>query len=166
MLGFKKEVQKGGNHSWAPAVFRVSTPAPPLHPAQLRSHRAHFLGFPHVSLWRKSFVGKKMKPTQKLEDFPSGSDGKESAYDAGDLGSIPGSGRSPGEGNDNLLQYLPGEGAGGERSVRRGKRFGRQKCSMSGLWWLFHGCVVSIWWNSWKSIYNFEMKSLCFKAIT
>ena len=32
-------------------------------------------------------------------------DGKASAYNAGDLGSIPGSGRSPGEGNGNLLQY-------------------------------------------------------------
>ena len=31
--------------------------------------------------------------------FPSRSDGKESAYNAGDLGSIPGLGRSPGEGN-------------------------------------------------------------------
>ena len=31
--------------------------------------------------------------------------GKASAYNAGDLGSIPGSGRSPGEGNGNLLQY-------------------------------------------------------------
>ena len=31
--------------------------------------------------------------------------GKESAPNAGDLGSIPGSGRSPGEGNDNPLQY-------------------------------------------------------------
>ena len=40
-----------------------------------------------------------------LEDFPSGSDGKASAYNAGDLGSIPGSGRSPGEGNGNQLQY-------------------------------------------------------------
>ena len=37
--------------------------------------------------------------------FPGGSDGKVSAYNAGDPGSIPGSGRSPGEGNDNLLQY-------------------------------------------------------------
>ena len=34
-----------------------------------------------------------------------GSDGKASAYNAGDLGSIPGSGRSPGEGNGNPLQY-------------------------------------------------------------
>ena len=35
----------------------------------------------------------------------SHSEGKASAYNAGDLGSIPGSGRSPGEGNGNPLQY-------------------------------------------------------------
>ena len=37
--------------------------------------------------------------------YPGSSDGKESACCAGDLGSIPGLGRSPGEGNGNLLQY-------------------------------------------------------------
>ena len=37
--------------------------------------------------------------------FPGGSDGKESAFNAKDLGSILGSGRSPGEGNGNPLQY-------------------------------------------------------------
>ena len=37
--------------------------------------------------------------------FPCGLDSKASAYNAGDLGSIPGSGRSPGEGNGNPLQY-------------------------------------------------------------
>ena len=37
--------------------------------------------------------------------FPCRSVGKESAYSAGDLGSIPGSGSSPGEGNGNPLQY-------------------------------------------------------------
>ena len=36
---------------------------------------------------------------------PGGSDSKESACSAGDLGSIPGSGRSSGEGNGNPLQY-------------------------------------------------------------
>ena len=36
---------------------------------------------------------------------PGGSEGKESAGSAGDLASIPGSGRSPGEGNSNPLQY-------------------------------------------------------------
>ena len=38
-------------------------------------------------------------------DFPGGSDGKASVYNEGDPGSIPGSGRSPGEGNGNPLQY-------------------------------------------------------------
>ena len=37
--------------------------------------------------------------------FPRGSDGKESACNAGDPGSIPGSERCPGEGNSNPLQY-------------------------------------------------------------
>ena len=37
--------------------------------------------------------------------FPGGSEVKASARNAGDLGSIPGSGRSPGEGNGNPLQY-------------------------------------------------------------
>ena len=37
--------------------------------------------------------------------FPGGSDGKENACNAGDPGSIPGSGRSPGEGNVYPLQY-------------------------------------------------------------
>ena len=40
-----------------------------------------------------------------ISDFPGGSDGKAPAYNVGDLGSIPGSGRSPGEGNGNPLQY-------------------------------------------------------------
>ena len=38
-------------------------------------------------------------------DFPCGSAGRESVCNVGDLGSIPGLGRSPGEGKDDLLQY-------------------------------------------------------------
>ena len=38
-------------------------------------------------------------------DVPGGSDSKKSACNAGDAGSIPGSGRSPGEENGNSLQY-------------------------------------------------------------
>ena len=38
-------------------------------------------------------------------DFPGSSDGKASVYNAGDPGSIPGLGRSPGERNGNPLQY-------------------------------------------------------------
>ena len=38
-------------------------------------------------------------------DFPGGSDGKESSWNAGDLGSIPGSGRYPEEGNSYPLHH-------------------------------------------------------------
>ena len=48
-------------------------------------------------------------------DFPGGSDGKESACNVGNPGSIPGSGRSPEEGEENLLQY-----SGLETSMDRG----------------------------------------------
>ena len=39
-----------------------------------------------------------------MMDFPGGSDSKASVYNAGDSGSIPGLGRSPGKGNGNPLQ--------------------------------------------------------------
>ena len=39
------------------------------------------------------------------EGFPGGSEVKASACNVGDLGSVPGSGRAPGEGNGNPLQY-------------------------------------------------------------
>ena len=42
---------------------------------------------------------------EKTTPFPGGSEVKTSACNVGDLGSIPGSGRSPGEGNGNPLQY-------------------------------------------------------------
>ena len=50
--------------------------------------------------WRRDRL-----PTPGFLGFPGGSDGKEYACNAGDPGLIPGSGRSPGEGNGNPLQY-------------------------------------------------------------
>ena len=47
-----------------------------------------------------------MQSTSYIRDFPDSSVGKESACNAGDLGSIPGLGRSPGEGIGYPLQYL------------------------------------------------------------
>ena len=44
-------------------------------------------------------------PTPVFLGFPCGSAGKESAHNAGDLSSIPGLGRSPGEGKGYQLQY-------------------------------------------------------------
>ena len=45
------------------------------------------------------------KAYDKYQDFPGDSDSKASAYNAGNLGSIPGLGRSLGEGNGNPVQY-------------------------------------------------------------
>ena len=53
---------------------------------------------------------------ENTQGFPGGSDSKESACNAGDLGSILRSGRSPGEENGNPLQFLPGEFCG-QRSL-------------------------------------------------
>ena len=47
--------------------------------------------------------------------FPGGSDGKESTCNTGDLGSVPGLGRSPGEENGYLLQYSCLENPHGQR---------------------------------------------------
>ena len=60
--------------------------------------------------------------TLVILDFPGGLDNKVSAYNAGDLSSIPGLGRSPGEGNGTPLQYSCLEnpmdkGAGGLQSM-------------------------------------------------
>ena len=49
-------------------------------------------------------------------EFPGGSEVKVSACNAGDLGSIPGWGRSPGGGHDNPLQYSCPENPHGQRS--------------------------------------------------
>ena len=50
--------------------------------------------------WRRDKL-----PTPVFSGFLGGSDGKESACNVGDLGSIPGQGRSPGEGNSYPLSY-------------------------------------------------------------
>ena len=60
-------------------------------------------------------------------DFP----GKVSAYNEGDMGSIPGSGRSPGEGNGNPFPvFLPGE-SHGQRSLVGYSPWGRKEVDMS-----------------------------------
>ena len=52
-----------------------------------------------------SFLKKKKHLFFCIGGFPGGSDGKEFDCNAGDLASIPGSGKPPGEGNGNPLQY-------------------------------------------------------------
>ena len=60
-------------------------------------------------------IGNLISGSFALAKFHYGSVGKESACSAGDLGSIPGFGRSPGEGNSHPLKY-----SGLENSMDRG----------------------------------------------
>ena len=53
----------------------------------------------------KSLTGFFLRSVIRKLGIPGGSDGKESAYNVGDLGLIPRLGRSPGGGNGNPLQY-------------------------------------------------------------
>ena len=88
-----------------------------------------------------------------------GSDGKESACNAGDLDSIPGLGRSPGEGNDNPLQYSCLENPMG-RGAWQATVHGVAK---SQPWWSFSSnlIILSSWtvflqtsfiWKSYKPL--------------
>ena len=71
------------------------------------------MGFPRQEYWRGlPFPSPRDLPDAGIEpkspalvDFPGGSDGKESACNVRDSASIPGSGRSLGEGNGHPLQY-------------------------------------------------------------
>ena len=62
--------------------------------------------------WRRDRL-----PTPVFLGFPSGSDGKESACNVGDLGSIPELGRSPGGGHDDPFQYSCLENPHGQWSL-------------------------------------------------
>ena len=58
-----------------------------------------------LSLIEEARIYNGLKTISLTSDFPGGSDGKTSVYNVGDRGSIPGLGRSTGEGNGNPLQY-------------------------------------------------------------
>ena len=58
-----------------------------------------------------------LKASPPSVDFPGGSDGKESTSNGGDLGSVPGLGRSSGEGHGNPFQYSCLENPYGQRSL-------------------------------------------------
>ena len=114
--------------------------------------------------------------------FPGGSDGKKSVFSVGDLGSIPRSGRSAGEGNDYSLQYLSGE-FHGQRSLSGYSPWGCkesdtteptfQKCGPSSfLTWLPYGQTQPSNWtelNWWSenavSAFSFKLAETSFMAL-
>ena len=69
--------------------------------------------------------------------FPGGSDGRASIYNSGDLSLIPESGRSPGEGNGNPLQY-----SCLENPMDRGDTTEETSLSLSGR------VLLHVIWNS------------------
>ena len=75
---------------------------------------------------------------QIYEGFPGGSSGKESVCNAGDPGSILGSGRSPGEGNGNPLQYSYLVNSMDRRAWWATVRRGRKELDMNEQLSLFH----------------------------
>ena len=56
-------------------------------------------------MWLTSEENDQFELSLQRRGFPGGSEGKESVCNVGDLGLIPGLGRSPGEGNGYPLQY-------------------------------------------------------------
>ena len=85
----------GSASSFLPELLLHSSPVAHRAPTDLGSSSYSVTSFCLFTL----FMGFSRK------DFPGVSDGKASAYNAGNLGSIPGSGRSPGEENGNPFQY-------------------------------------------------------------
>ena len=81
-----------------------------------------------LSLFMLSSLGSLFyfKLIKVTKGFPGGSDGKESACNVGDLGSIPGSGRSPVEGNGSPPVFLPGK-PHGQRSLVGYSPWGSQR---------------------------------------
>ena len=69
---------------------------------QVDSLPTELLGKPFIFLVDFQMI---LTLNDRTRTFPAGSDSKESTYNAEDLGSIPGLGRSPGEGNGYALQY-------------------------------------------------------------
>ena len=93
------------------------------------------------------------------EGFPNGSDDKESAYNVGDLGLIPGLGWSPGGGHGNLLQYSCLENPRGQRSLVQYSLWGRR---------VAHGWVTkqSTLLRVWHVLFFFFFYPMALSAIT
>ena len=93
--------------------------------------------------WRRDRL-----PNPVFLGFPCGSVGKESICNVGDVGSVPGLGRSPGEGKGNSLQYFRLENLPGQRSL-----MGYSPWGCKGLdtteWQSTHTHHISEWLN-WK----------------
>ena len=97
--------QKPSSLFFGCAPYGIFVPLPGIEPGPLT------VKAPSSNHWTaREFPSHCFKVDLSIQGFPGGSDSKASAYNAGDPGSIPGLGRSPGEGNGNPL--LPAESHG------------------------------------------------------
>ena len=107
------------------------------------------------------------KQSPYSQSFHGGSDGKESACSAADLGSIPWSGRSPGEENGNPLQY-----SGLENSMDRGTwqatvhGVRKSRTQLSNYHFPFHGFSSGhIWMWELDHKESWALKNWCFQTV-
>ena len=125
-----------------------------------------FMGFSHC--WEKQSTHKisdsdlkKRNLCSNLRSFPHSSAGKKSACNAGDLGSIPGLGRSPGEGNGNPLQYSCLENSMDRAAwwatvhgvARVGHDWATRVTILSSYRW-YHWVLRSTFWMGWDFSYH------------
>ena len=85
---------------------------------------------PEPSFKPRQLVGLQNLYTNCQAGFPWWLSGKESAFQAGEVGLIPGLRRSPGEGNGNPLQFLPGK-SHGQRSLEGYSPWGHKRIRQS-----------------------------------
>ena len=88
-----------------PLMSRISDSEGPQNFLEWPSLGKDWAGRPGQAQWSVTAIEAPLHPRSCSLGFPGGADGKESACRAGDLGKIPGSGRSPGEVNGYPLQY-------------------------------------------------------------
>ena len=92
----------------------------------------------YLKLWREQEGGRDrgeggsaLAGTKVIMGFPGGAHGKEPAANAGDVGLIPGSGRSPGGGHGSPLQYSCLENPHGQRSLAGYSPWGHKESEMT-----------------------------------
>ena len=122
------------------------------HMTQWKQHTGLKLCISHCQLWPQGLVYTQLfcLPRFVLElDFTGGSDGKESACSAGDLGSIPGLRKPPGGRNGNPLQYYCLENTHGQRSLVGYSPWGHKESDMTeqlstahiGIYLFLYSCL-------------------------
>ena len=108
--------------------------------------------------------------TSRDDGFPGGLRAKESACSAGDLGSIPGSGRSPGEGNGSPLQYSCLENPmdrGAWQAAVRGVSKSQTRLSTTLFRWddqVMNKITAPFYWHKYHR--NWRSQNMCSASLT